>query len=371
MTALLALAGLFSPLLAGCGELGYYRQAISGHFSIMRERTPIVDAVADPDTPATLRAQISEAHELREFAIRELRLPDNGSYRTYVDLGRPYVTWNVFAAERFSVVPQQWCFPFAGCVPYRGYFREQDAREYGQAMAEQGFDVYIGGATAYSSLGWFDDPILNTMLDNGSLALAETLFHELAHQQVYVADDTAFNESFAVAVQEFGVERWLTLENRPDMLAAYRAAVERRTGFADLVAHTRDLLRQAYDDPAADPAQKKEAKQRILAEMRRSHKALKREWGGYAGYDHWFDGDLNNARLASVAVYRDHVPAFHRLLALCDHRPDRFYETVARLGEWDSADREVFLREAGACDPCSTAASDPCPKPQQVRGSPP
>ncbi len=198
--------------LSGCTTLGYYAQAVGGHLEVMRLAAPVEERLREPDTPEPLRAKLARALAIREFASRELALPDNGSYRRYADLGQPFVVWNVVAAPEFSVEPLESCFPFAGCVSYRGYYSEEAARAYAAALAEKGYDVHVGGVPAYSTLGWFDDPLLSTFIHYPEAELARIVFHELAHQVVYVKGDTMFNESFASTVEEEGVRRWLERE---------------------------------------------------------------------------------------------------------------------------------------------------------------
>jgi predicted aminopeptidase len=226
-------------LVAGCDTLSYYSQAIGGQVEILHAARPIDDWLADPNTPTPLRSRLELARRIRRFASAELALPENRSYTSYAELGRPYVVWNVFAAPEFSVEPKKECFPFTGCVSYRGFFSEEDARKHARALTAQGYDVHVGGVVAYSTLGWFDDPLLSTFIREPDAQLARLIFHELAHQVVYARDDTAFNESFAVAVEEEGVKRWLDAEGRGAELEAFHAAQARRQKFAAEVKETR------------------------------------------------------------------------------------------------------------------------------------
>jgi len=327
---------------AGCSTLSYYGQAINGHLDVMRRAEPIAARIADPATPPELRARLERVVVIRDFASRELALPDNGSYRTYADLGRPYVLWNVFAAAEFSVEPRQSCFPVAGCVAYRGYYGHVDAEAYGAGLRKDGYDAYVYGVPAYSTLGWFDDPVLNTFVRYPDAELARLVFHELAHQVVYVKGDTMFNESFAVAVEEEGARRWLERNATPAERDAYAAARQRRADFVRLVLRYRERLDALYRETLPDEA-KREGKRKRLAEMDADYRALKASWGGFAGYDRWFDGGVNNAKLASVATYEELVPAFRALLARENGDLPRFYAAVKALAKLDKPERDAHL----------------------------
>jgi predicted aminopeptidase len=344
----LAAAVAAVAVAAGCSTLSYYGQAINGHLEVMRRAEPIAARMADPATPPELRAKLARVVAIREFASRELALPDNGSYRAYADIGRPYVLWNVFAAAEFSVEPRQSCFPVAGCVAYRGYYQQAAADAYGAGLSKDGYDVHVHGVPAYSTLGWFDDPVLNTFVGYPDAELARLLFHELAHQVVYVKGDTVFNESFGVAVEEEGVRRWLERNGTPAERDAYAAARERRRDFVRLVLRYRERLESFYREPLPDEA-KREGKRQRLAEMDAEYRALKEgRWGGYAGYDRWFDGGVNNAKLASVATYEELVPAFRALLAQEHGDLPRFYAAAKALGKLDKPDRDAALERLDA-----------------------
>ena len=251
----------------------------------------------------------------REFASRELGLPDNKSYRSYADIGRPFVVWNVVAAPEFSVHPRRWCFPVAGCVAYRGYFHKARARDFALSLEAQGFDVALDGVPAYSTLGKFADPVLSSMLRYGDDQLAATIFHELAHQLLYVRDDSEFNEAFATTVEDAGLERWLAQQGAPQRMQRFRAAQADEAAFVALLARFRGELAGLYASGAA-PAEMRERKAAILARLAADIRALERsQGGGYALYEEWIGEGLNNARLASVATYFDCVPGFRRLLA--------------------------------------------------------
>jgi predicted aminopeptidase len=293
---------LAAVLLGGCDTLSYYSQAIGGQLEILRAARPAEQWIADPATPADLRARLETARRIREFAARRLGLPDNRSYTAYAELGRPFVVWNVFAAPLLSVEPRQECFPFTGCVSYRGFFSEADARRHAERLRTEGYDVHVGGVPAYSTLGWFDDPLLSTFIRYPDAQLARLIFHELAHQVVYARDDTTFNESFAVAVEEEGVRRWLEAEGRGAELEAFRAAQARRQRLADQVKATRARLAAVYADKGA-------AKEVLLQRKREEFDRLRAE------YPTIVPQEPNNAFLVSIALYTELVPQFERLLA--------------------------------------------------------
>ena len=318
-----AALGVASGLTAGCQSLSYYTQAIGGHMKVMSKARPLSDWLADPATAPELRQRLETARRIREFASRELALPDNKSYLAYADIDCPYVVWNVFAAPRFSVEPKQECFPFTGCVSYRGFYAEEDARKHAAGLREAGYDVYVGGVPAYSTLGWFDDPLLSTFIRYPDAQLARLIFHELAHQLVYKKGDTTFNESFAVTVEEEGVRRWLEHEKRAGELEAFRAAQARKRQAAERVAQTRERLAAVYamDIP---PEQKLELK--------------RAEWQRLRDFYPTIPAEPNNAFLASVALYTGLVPAFERLLASAGSL-ERFYAEAKKLAK--SGKREI------------------------------
>lgn len=329
-------------LAVGCTNIAYYAQAVKGHLQIMAAVRPIPELVNDAATEPGLRQQLERAIAIREFASRELALPNNGSYRSYADLGRPFVVWNVFAAPEFSVEPQQWCFIFTGCVNYRGYYGKDDANLYADELRQAGADTYIGGVTAYSTLGYFNDPVLNTFLRFGDQEAARIIFHELAHQLVYAKGDSAFNESFAASVENEGMRRWLMQLAAPERLRDFEAKQERKAQFHQLVTNTRDKLRAIYASSQA-PDAKRSAKAEALAEMKRTYAELKAIWGGYGVYDQWFNQPLNNAALGSVTLYTQWVPAFHALLEQEGGNLPRFYQRVAALAKLPKTERSVAL----------------------------
>ena len=327
---------------AGCSTLGYYLQAMDGQMELSRKARPIPQVLSDERTSAELKLKLEQVQQIREFASRALALPDNDSYRRYADLRRPYVVWNVFATEEFSLVPEQWCFPIAGCVGYRGYFSQASAEKFAAGLRRRDLDVYVGGVLAYSTLGWMDDPVLNTFIQYPDTEIARLIFHELAHQVAYLPGDTTFNESFATAVELEGVRRWLDGHATPDQRAAFEASQTRRLEFVELIARCRERLRAVYQT-GADPPAKRAAKARAFAELRTEYSKLKQTWGGFSGYDWWFNQPLNNAQLASVALYTQLVPGFQKLLAGSGGDLPTFFDAVRKLTQVPEGERQAAL----------------------------
>lgn len=312
--------------LSGC----YLLQAAGGQMRIASKREPITAVLQDPATPDKLKAKLEYVSAARDFASRELGLPDNASYRSYADIGRPYVVWNVFATPEFSVEPRRWCFPIAGCVVYRGYFNEKSAQRYARRLRARGDDATVGGVPAYSTLGHFKDPVLSTMLGWSDAQLAATLFHELAHQLIYVPGDSEFNEAFATAVEETGLERWLNSNGRAKDLPAWRLQRERNREFVQLLLDTRERLRRLYASDLA-PAEMRARKDEEFGRLKFEYSQLRASWNGYAGYDRWFDRALGNADLVSAATYRGCLPGLLQLLNSVNADLPRFYEEVRKL----------------------------------------
>ncbi len=341
----LLLLALVAPLFYGCSSLRYYSQAVSGHLDMMRRAAPIEEELTRGKLTPALKAKLQAVLRIRDFASRGLALPDNGSYKRYADLGRPFVAWNVFAAHEFSVEPVGYCFPVAGCVGYRGYFAEAGAKAESAALRERGYDVHVGGVPAYSTLGWFDDPVLSTFIHYPEAELARLIFHELAHQQLYVKNDTRFNESFATAVEQEGVARWLAQNASDGERAAYDRSQRMKREFVALVLKYRKLLEQYYRQDVP-PEEKRLGKAQRFAEMEQEYAELKRSWGGFAGYDRWFAAKPNNAALASVSLYTELVPAFSALLAQEGGNLPRFYAAAKQLAELPKQERDARLGSA-------------------------
>ena len=350
VTAVFAFAALC--LFSGCGTMGYYAQSIHGHLALMNQREPIEALLTHEDILQNRRDQLETALAIRRYASERLFLPDNGSYSSFVELENPFVVWNVVATPELSLQAREWCFPVVGCVSYRGYYSEEKAQRFAADLIDQGLDVYVGGSPAYSTLGWFDDPILSSMLDRGNIRLAEVVFHELAHQILYFKNDAEFNEAFADSVGEFGVYQWLH-DTHPEAVQSYKIWLGRKNQFLHLLRDTSNQLRAAYSAELSD-AKKRTRKQAIIQSMRDNYTALKSSWNGYAGYDKWFEKPVNNARLASVAVYRDLVPDFKRWIDACDGDLKRYYSAIKRLQKLGKKERHQRLSGMAECQPLSS-----------------
>ena len=335
-------------VLSGCSAMEFYWQGFAGQVDIMARAKPIAEVIETTPDPA-LKSRLARAQAIRAFASRELALPDNRSYTTYADLDRPYVVWNVFAAPELSLTPRQWCFPVAGCVAYRGYFSEEDARVEATRLAAAGDDVHMSGVPAYSTLGYFDDPVLSTFARYREVELARLIFHELAHQVVYVKDDTSFNESFATAIEEEGVRRWLAAEaGRRDPadaaeLAADMARGQRnRVDFRAMIASARDQLTALYAGPGSE-SEKRAGKAAVFAGIRAENARRKSAGDGTTAFDRWYAAGANNAGIVAAGLYADRVPQFRALLDEEKGDLPRFYERVKALAALPKAEREVGL----------------------------
>lgn len=328
-----------SSLLGGCASLGYYAQAVGGQVDLLNRTQPVSVVLQDPDTHPNLKQALSKALQLRAFASRELALPENQSYTHYADLDRPYVVWNVFATEEFSTTPKQWCFIGAGCVSYRGFFAQADAEAFAAELRSNGDDVYLGGVPAYSTLGWFDDPLLNTFIGYTEPELAQLMFHELAHQVVYVSDDSAFNESFATAVELEGMNRWLNLHGTSAQRSTFESLQQRKATYIRNMISARKQLAALY---AADIGvdSKRSAKVQILAALRADLAQ------GSQHPERWQAVQLNNAQLASVATYTQWVPAFRAVLAQQQGDLTQFYKVVKAMSGLPQSERNAMLHAA-------------------------
>lgn len=344
--------------LSGCASLSYYGQSVTGHFDLMQRREPIPELLADSSLAPELRTRLARIQTMREFASRELGLPDNGSYRSYADLERPYVVWTVVATPPLSLEPREWCFLIVGCLDYRGYYDPAAARAHAAELAAGGADTYIGGASAYSTLGWFDDPVLNTMLHWSDAQVARLIFHELAHQKLFFKNDTAFNEAFADTVGIVGARRWLEAYGEAGELANFRQELAREDQFVGMVMTARTRLLGVYASDHPDAA-KLEAKRMILAKLARDYEQLRlSHWTDYDYYDPWFEETLNNAKLAAVATYRELMPTFTALLARLDGKLEQFYDYAEALQPCSPAQRRRLLGQPEAKTDCNSAIPD-------------
>jgi predicted aminopeptidase len=368
--------------LAGCSTVGYYWQSVSGHLHMLQAARPVSDWLQDSQAPERLKTRLALSQEIRSFAVRELHLPDNASYKRYADLQRSAVVWNVVAAPPFSLKLKTWCFPVAGCVGYKGYFDEAQAKAEASRLAAEGLEVSVYPVPAYSTLGWMNwaggDPLLNTFIAYPEGELARLIFHELAHQVVYAAGDTPFNESFATAVEQLGSARWLSTRASAQAQSEYAAFSLRRQQFRALTLALRAELAVVYEEPvraesdtlASDDRaaamwvrsknpdemrlQKKAAMQRFTA----NYAALKAEWSGFSGYDAWV-ARTNNASLGALAAYDELVPDFERLFAREGGNWPRFYEAVRRLGDLPRAERRAALKQVSGAPDAEVAGKSP------------
>ncbi len=359
-TGRLIVCALVLLALGGCSGMRYYMQAIGGQLDIVTRMRPVDEMIADPATPAAVRDHLRQAVDIRNFASSVLGLPDNRSYRFYARLGRSHVLWNVVATDEFSMQPRAACFPIAGCVSYRGFFAESAAADYAGTLRQAGGDVAQYGVAAYSTLGWFNDPLLDTFLLRPRAELARLLFHELAHQQLYLGGDTAFDESFATAVEEEGVARWLAANRTETERRSDEILQQRRAVFLALVMRYRERLATVYA-AGAGAASMREAKQALFTRMREDYQQVRQCWGGWSGYDHWFAQDLNNAHLAALTSYTDWVGAFRQLLRDEGGDLPRFYARARDLARSDPDERLATLIRLESRQSAPLESSDPAP----------
>ena len=370
MPARLTLAAVILAMLSGCTTTMYLLQAAGGEWHVMHSRKPIVQVIDDPRTPQPVIRELADVREARDFASHVLKLPDNDSYRTYVRIDRPYVVWNVVATPALSVAPKEWCFPIAGCVAYRGYFGEKRAQAFAAGLKQRGYDVVIEGVPAYSTLGKLPDPVMSTMMPYGSDELAAMIFHELAHQLLYIPSDSRFDEAFAVTVEDEGLRRWLEYRGQGARIEALRKQRGDDRQFIALLRYTRGRLARVY--ASAAPRQTKlQRKRRIFADLATDIRALERRLAVHAPlYDAWIAEGLNNADLASVGTYYDCVPGFERLLRQQNDDLPAFYDAARKL-----AHEPQPARDAQLCSNVTTTAANPAARspraPRRTRASAP
>lgn len=314
-------------LTAGCTTFGYYAQTIAGQMELLHKQRAVESLLTDTRITPGLKQKLMEIRLILDYAHNELGLPDNGSYRRYVELGREYIVWNVFAAPEFSLEPRQWCYLLIGCTSYRGYFRQQEAEAYARSLQQTGWEVSVNGVSAYSTLGWLRDPLLSTMMHRENWEIARLLFHELAHQIVYISGDTEFNEAFADAVAGIGLRRWLA-DRHPDLASTVSAALRREESLYELLFDMRARFAQLYQSGQPVTVMRQQ-KAQLHAELVKQYQGLKQQWNNDSRYDHWINTGINNASLAALSTYRALVPAFE--IAFQTHNQD-----LARLYEWAS-----------------------------------
>jgi len=333
---------LFAIAVCGCESVHYYSQAIQGQYRILEKRQPISEVVADPASPESLRERLEFILAVRQFAENELQLPVKNHYLTYVDLQRPYAVWNVFAAPEFSLEPKTWCYPVVGCAAYRGYFSQEDAQQYAAGLIDQGYDVYVAGVKAYSTLGWFDDPVFSTFVQYSEAHSAALVFHELAHQVLYVKDDTAFNESFATAVEQEGLQRWQAESRASHLYRDYIRGYRLQQQFVRLITQYRRALEALYQSDASN-TDKRGEKAAIFNALQAEFERLKTTENGFSAYDNWMGYALNNAKIGSMLAYHDFVPSFKKMLANNEGDLSRFYRACLELAQKKKAERHRIL----------------------------
>ncbi|HEY0457108.1 MAG TPA: aminopeptidase [Verrucomicrobiae bacterium] len=365
--AVLCLFLLGVLLFTGCQTMSYYTQAVKGQYQIVASRRPICDVLNDPKTSPELKHKLQLVQEVREFAEKELNLPIKGHYVKYADLHRDFVVWNVHAAPEFSLEPKAWWYPVVGEAKYRGYFSEKAARSYAVDLEKQHLDVYVGGVEAYSTLGWFQDPVLNTFIRHSDEDLAETLFHELAHQRLFVKGDTDFSEAFATSVAEEAMRRWMLSKGKGAAYDKYLVKKRRGDQFIGLVLAAREKLEKLYSTTATPSGEtnapaliefKRQGKQEIFNQLRKDYANLKAtEWGGKGAYDKWFSKPLNNARLNTIDAYYRLLPGFQSMITADGADMEKFYKDVNLLAKVPKIERHKKLAQMIA--PNKIAQADP------------
>ncbi len=325
-------------------DVPYYWQAAKGHYDLMQARRPVADIINDSNTTTQLTSTLKDILAARAFALSLLELEDNQSYLTYVELDRPYVTWNVFATPELSMENHTWCYPIAGCVSYRGYFAKEKAQAKAQILAKEGMDTFVGGASAYSTLGWFDDPILSTFISSNPLANAALLFHELAHQTLYVKDDSQFNESYATAIEQILLQRWVQQNNLQSQWLTYQQAKDRNNAFMALIIANKEARQEVYqaDLPMAE---KRRLKHLLIEELNQQYQQFKKDWDNYSGFDSWMEKGVNNAQISTIATYYQWVPAIHNRYQQLNQRVTTLIEECQELASLDTDNRTKVLNQ--------------------------
>lgn len=335
-----ALILFFTVLLQGCSSVGYYWEKIQGHSEIIAKQQPVQEVIDNPETSSILRERLMNTQAARNFASEVLKLPDNDSYRNYADIGRDYVVWMVVATPPYSIKAKEWCFLVVGCLSYRGYFSKKSAEEFAEQLKKQNMDVYVSGTKAYSTLGWFDDPLLNTMLYKSEAYRVGIIFHELAHQKIYIENDTASNEAFASTVELEGVKAWFSRAEKKQEYQKYFVSKQRDEDFKKILKQTRDALNTLYLSDLQADAMKK-GKESIFRQLQISYKDFKTRWDNYKGYDKWMSKNLNNAHLALVATYNERIPAFRKLFKDSGNNYALFYKKAEALMMLEKQQRDA------------------------------
>lgn len=327
-------------LLTSCAQIGYYYQAVKGQAQLLNKRQSVDKILADPTTPENLRQQLRKAEEIRIFGVRQLALADQGNFTQYADLGRKHVVWNVVAAPEFSIAAKTWCFPVAGCVAYKGFFNHDMAKREKEKLHKKGYDVLVYGVSAYSTLGWFDDPLLNTFIHYPDNELAALIFHELSHQILYIKDDSEFNEAFATAVEHSMLDRWLEFQGRNEQIEQLRASRQKQNRITELILDFRQQLKIAYAGDNPD-----QEKDKLFNALKQQYREIQSDGAGTRYYDWWFSQPLNNAYLLTVSTYFRLVPAFSRMIDEQHGDLTAFFEVARTLSKQSKEERDRILRE--------------------------
>jgi len=327
----------------GCESIRYYAQAIQGQLVLIANRKQITGILSQPHTSLTLKNRLNRVRQIRDFAQDQLFLPVDGNYQDYVELGRAYAVWTLSAAPEFSLIPKTWCYPLVGCLSYRSYFSKEDARRYAAGLERNGYDVYVRGTAAYSTLGWFDDPVLSSFVYYTDADLAALIFHELAHHVLFIAGDTTFNEGFATAVEQEGMRRWMIKRQTPEVYIDYMARYNRHLQFVKLVMQYRKELDALYTRKLS-PRDMRKMKTLTIERLRNAYQKLKKEWDGYAGYDNWFNRPVNNAQINTVSTYHALVPGFSHLLQTTNGNLQHFYRRCKQLAKEPMIERNRRLK---------------------------
>ena len=338
------MALILTVLLAGCQTIAYYAQAVGGHIRILNQQRPIQAVLEDDSVAQETRAQLKQIMAMRQFASDKLQLPDNKSYTRFADLDREYVVWNVVATPRYSVEPIESCFAVVGCLSYRGFYAKQDAVEHAKSLKAKGLDVYVGGVSAYSTLGWLSDPVLSTMLACSDAAMAGLIFHELAHQKLYVKGDTKFNESFATAVETLGLRQWANEQSSTLLLDAYFVEKAKRAEVIELILRARERMQNAYQ-AVTDEQKLAQVKATQFAILKQEYQQLKQQGGGTKGFDRFFQSEINHAALALFGEYHGWLGAFENLFAQNQQNWNRFYQAAEAISKLPTSEREQALRD--------------------------
>lgn len=324
-------------LFSGCETTHFYSQAAKGQLQLLSNRKSVKKLIQSEETDPKLKDRLALTQRILKFAESELGLDHHGNYQKFTQLDRPHVVWNVYAAPEFSMVDKEWWYPFVGSLSYRGYFKEKYAREYAEKLSDEGLDTFVGGVAAYSTLGYFNDPLLSTFIFDNEPELAELIFHELAHTKKFHRGDTDFNEAFATAIAQEGTRLWLIKEGKTDWLKRYDAGQARHKQFVDLVISTKEELDSLYEIAPEEPSTALTAdlrikKQQIFDRMRSRYDELKVQWNGYRGFDRWMDMPINNAQINTVTTYYELEPVFTQLIRE-SATFEEFYEKAELMAE--------------------------------------